>query len=246
MSRTRYVWFAGLIGLLAPFARADVSSALNEAAKPLMEGVPEVAVVRLEVLLNKSSTLEEWRAVAKKLAEAQVASDRPQDAIRFLSDSRLRDLPWANFWTAQAFAKVGRWADALPLYEKLAGDDRSPFRQPAIFGAAEMLRALGRRDEALARFATLFHDKDWATQAQFRSVELYVDKADAVNGRRVLDEAQAKSVEDRKQRRLLRGRLELILQRPERAIDMFQAGNAVVGDRQPALFESRMDERGAE
>src|SRR4030095_1650821 len=116
-----------------------------------------------------------------------------------------------------------RWAEALPLFEELATDERSSFRQPATFGAAEMLRALGRRNEALTKFAILLHDKDWATRAQFRSAELYVDEADAINARRVLDEVQAKSVGERKERRFLRGRLELILQRPDRAIDMFQA-----------------------
>src|SRR6266404_6067736 len=41
--------------------------------------------------------------------------------------------------------------------------------------------------------------------------------------RRVLDEMQPKSTVERKERRLLRGRLELILRRPERAISAFQA-----------------------
>ena len=212
-----------VVGMLAQLAQADISAEMAEATKPLLEGVPEVAVVRLGVLLGKTATVEEWQAIAEKLAEAQVTSGRPEDALILLSDSRLRELPGTKFWRAQAFGKLGRWAEALPLYEELASDHHSPLRQAAIFGAAEMLRALGRRHEALTRFAMLSHDKDWATQAQFRSVELYIDEADAINGRRVLDEAQPKSIAERKQRRLLRGRLELILQRPERAIDMFQA-----------------------
>src|SRR5437870_5109138 len=50
-----------------------------------------------------------------------------------------------------------------------------------------------------------------------------MDNSDAVNARRVLDEMKPKSTAERKERRLLRGRLELILQRPERAIGAFQA-----------------------
>ena len=211
------------MGMAAQLARADISAEPAEAAKPLLEGVPEVAVVRLRALLGRSSTIEEWRATAEKLAQAQVAAKHPEDALVLLADSRVRELPSAKFWRAQAFASLHRWAEALPLFEELATDERSSFRQPATFGAAEMLRALGRRNEALTKFAILLHDKDWATRAQFRSAELYVDKADAINARRVLDEVQAKSVEERKERRFLRGRLELILQRPDRAIDMFQA-----------------------
>ena len=216
----------GLIGfsiVLAQTLRPEIPPSLADATKPLLEGVPEVAVVRLGALLSRSSTVEEWRAIAEKLAEAQVAAKHPEDALALLADSRLRELPSAKFWRAQAFAGLHRWVDALPLYEELAEDERSSFRRAATFGAAEMLRALGRRDEALTKLAILLHEKDWATQAQLRSAELYIDKGDAVNGRRVLDEVQAKSVAERKERRFLRGCLELILQRPDRAIDMFQA-----------------------
>src|SRR5438477_13142270 len=86
-----------------------------------------------------------------------------------------------------------------------------------------MLRALGRQDEALAKMSVLLRDKEWSIPAQLRSAELYIDKADAGKARRILDETQPKSTAERKERRLLRGRLELILQRPERAIGAFQA-----------------------
>ena len=216
----------GLIGfsiLLSQLARADISAELAEASAPLAEGVPEVAVARLEALVNKNLPDPEWRAVTEKLAEAEVAARQPEEVLVLLADSRLRDIPWAKFWRAQAFASLHRWADALPLYEELAADRSSPLHGPATFGAAEMLRAFGRRDEALTKLTVLLYDKEWAIRAQLRSAELYIDRADAINARRVLDEMRAKSVADRTERRLLRGRLELILQRPERAIGIFQA-----------------------
>ena len=216
----------GLIGfsiLLSQLARADISAELAEASAPLAEGVPEVAVARLEALVNKNLPDPEWRAVTEKLAEAEVAARQPEEVLVLLADSRLRDIPWAKFWRAQAFACLHRWADALPLYEELAADRSSPLHGPATFGAAEMLRAFGRRDEALTKLTVLLYDKEWAIRAQLRSAELYIDRADAINARRVLDEMRAKSVADRTERRLLRGRLELTLQRPERAIGIFQA-----------------------
>jgi tetratricopeptide (TPR) repeat protein len=223
MSRIAHIGLICLMGMIAQFAHGDISTELAEAARPLTEGVPEVAMARLQALLAKNPPDAEWRAIAEKLAQAQVAAKHPEDAFVLLADPRLREFPWAKFWRAQAVASLHRWAEALPLYEELATDERSSFHQPATFGAAEMLRALGRWDEALTRLALLLHDKDWATQALFRSAELYIDKGDASNARRVLDEVQAKSVVERKERRFLRGRLELILQRPDRAIDMFQA-----------------------
>src|ERR1051325_3864492 len=104
-----------LVGVLSP-AHADISDEVAEASTPLSEGVPEVAVVRLQALLNKNLPEAQWRAVAEKLAEAQVAANQPEATLVLLNDARLRDLPWAKFWRAQALATVGRWNDALPEF----------------------------------------------------------------------------------------------------------------------------------
>src|SRR6266516_3702470 len=127
-----------------------------------------------------------------------------------------------KFWRAQAFASLHRRADALPLYEQLGAGRSSPLHGAATFGAAEMLRALGRRDEALTKLTGLLHDKEWGTRVQLRSAELYIDNADAPKARRVLEKIQPKLLAEKRERRLLRGRLELILQRPERAIGTFE------------------------
>src|SRR6266478_543640 len=150
----RHMGRMGLIGfsiLLSQLARADISAELAEASAPLAEGVPEVAVARLQTLLNKNLPDPDWRAVVEKLVEAQLAARQPEKVLVLLADSRLRNVPWAKFWRAQSFASLHRWADALPLYEELEADQSSSFREADTFGAAEMLRALGRQDEALAK-----------------------------------------------------------------------------------------------
>jgi TolA-binding protein len=211
-----------LLSLLAQFAHADISSEIAKASAPIAEGVPEVAIVQLQALLNNNLPEAEWRAVVEKLAEAQIAAKQPENALVLLADSRVREPPWAKFWRAQAFASLRRWAEALPLYEQLASDERSTFRSAATFGAAETLRALGRRDEALKKFTLLIHDKEWATRAQLRAAELYIETGDAAGARRLLEEIQPTTVAERRERRVLRGRLELIQRRPERAIGIFQ------------------------
>jgi outer membrane protein assembly factor BamD (BamD/ComL family) len=211
-----------LMSLLAQFAQADISNEIAEASAPIAEGVPEVALVRLQALLNKDLPESEWRAVAEKLAEAQIAAKQPKSTLILLEDVRVRELPWAKFWRAQAFASLHQWAEALPLYEQLAKDERAPFRGAAIFGAAEMLRALGRRDEALKKFTLLFHDEQWATPAQLRAAELYIETSDVASARRLLEGTQPTSIAERRERRVLRGHLELIQRRPERAIGIFQ------------------------
>jgi outer membrane protein assembly factor BamD (BamD/ComL family) len=219
----KQVAHAALLFLIAPLARADISIDIAKASAPMNEGVPQVAVVRLQGLLNKDLPDADWRAVAEKLAQAQVAAIQPEATLVLLADARLRELPWAKFWRAQALACLNRWADALPLYEQLAGDERSSFRNAAIFGTAEMLRALGKREQAVEKLKVLFRQREWATRAQLRATELYIDMGDAADAQRLLSEMKPLLVEERRERRVLRGRLELILRRPERAVGTFQA-----------------------
>ena len=222
MRHIRQLGLTCLIAVLGQVARADISAEITQAATPVSEGVPEVAVVRLQSLLNENLPDSQWRTVAEKLAEAQVAASQPEATLVLLSDARLRDLPWAKFWRAQALASLYRWTDALPLYEAVSSET-SPFQKAAVFGAGDALRALGKRQEALRKFILLAHDKEWGTRAQLRAVELHIELGNATQARRLLEQLQPASVAERRERRVLRGRLELISHRPERAIGMFQA-----------------------
>jgi TolA-binding protein len=222
MRHIKRLAFTYLIAATSPFAHADISDDLAAASAPLSQGVPEVAVVRLQSLLNENLPESDWRAVAEKLAEAQVAANQPEATLVLLNDARLRDLRWAKFWRAQALASISRWSDALPLYNELSKEP-SPFQKPAVFGAGEALRALGEREEALKTFASLAHDKEWGTRAQLRAAELHIDLGNAAEARRVLEHLQPASVAERRERRVLRGRLELLSHRPDRAIGMFEA-----------------------
>ena len=222
MRLIRLTCLIGIIGAAVPIIRADVSAEIAQASAPLSEGVPEVAVVRLQSLLNKNLPEPQWRAVAEKLAEAQVAANEFEATLVLLTDARLRELPWAQFWRAQALAGLHRWVDALPLYERLS-ENASPFQRAAIFRAGEALRALGKRQEALKKFMLLVHDKRWGTRAQLRAAELHIELGNVPEAGRLLEQMQPASVAERRERRVLRGRLELISHRPERAIGMFQA-----------------------
>jgi len=215
----------GLIGLIAvaSLARADISRQLAEAARPLAEGVPEVSVVRLEGLLKQNLGESDWRAVAEKLLEAMVAANQTADAFKLLADLRLRQSPSANFWRAQLLASSHREAEALALYRQIAADRNSSLGSDALLGAAEMLRALGRTDEALQIFSELFHDPKWTVRAQLRAAELYLDKSDALAARRLLERVQPTTAFEKKERHFLRGRLEVALRRPDRAIPAFES-----------------------
>lgn len=222
MKRARLLTAAVLLAL-ACAARADISAQLTEAARPLADGVPEVAVVRLQALLKQNLAEEDWRTVAEKLLEAMVAAHRTDDAIALLADPRLKQSAAANFWHAQLLADLRRNTEALALYHQIAADNRSNFHSAALFGAAEMLRAVNQPDQALQNYSQLFRDPQWNVRADLRAAELYLDKSDATNARRLLDRVQPKTVAEKKERHFLRGRLELISKRPDRALSIFNS-----------------------
>src|SRR4029077_155845 len=88
MRGTQLTGHISLIGLIlfTPFAWADFSAELAEAARPLNEGVPEVAVVCLQRLLKQNLPERDWRAAAEKLVEAMVAAHQSEEAFNLLAD----------------------------------------------------------------------------------------------------------------------------------------------------------------
>jgi hypothetical protein len=201
----------------------DVSGELSAAFQANAEGVPEVAVTRLRALLTTNLPDAERSNVAAKLAQALIAAQQSGEALTLLDDPRLGEFASTEFWRAQALAGLHRWTEALPLYQAVSSDEASPFRQDAFFGAAEMLRALARPDEALQALGHLLQDKQWNTRARLRTAELLLDKSDTDNARRMLDAMNPTATAERKERRFLRARLELVQGRPRGAVVAFES-----------------------
>jgi TolA-binding protein len=213
----------GVFLALVQLAHGQFSAHLAEASKPLVEGVPEVAVVRLQTLLKQNLPEPDWRAVAERLLQAMVAANQTADAFNLLADPRLRQSPSANFSRAQLLATSRHEAEALALYRQIAANSNSGLRMDALFGAAEMLRALGRTDAALQSLSELFRDPKWNSRAQLRAAEIYLDKQDPVNARKLLEKVQPATTAEKRERHFLRGRLEMALHRPDRAITIFES-----------------------
>jgi predicted negative regulator of RcsB-dependent stress response len=207
--------------LLASSARAEIAD-WDAAVRPLDEGLPQVAVMRLRNILQRSLVPADKQTVLAKLGEALLASGEPGEALKVLEDPAIQDLPATSLWRAQALAALGRWGEALPLYQKVAAQNPSPFRSTALFGQAEALRALQRFDEALQLFATLLGDPQWNDRAQLRSIELLLEKRDTAGARRILDKARPAALSDKKEKRYLQGRLVAQLNHHDRAIELYQ------------------------
>ena len=212
---------AALLILIPGFAPGEIAD-WETAVRPLDEGVPQVAVMRLRNILRRALSPADKKTALAKLGEALLASGEPEEALKVLDDPILQDLPATSLWRAQALAALRRWNEALPLYEKVAAQNPSPFRNTALFGQAEALRALQRFDEALRLFAVLLNDPQWNDRAQLRSIELLLEKRDNAGARRILDKARPATLSDKKEKRYLQGRLEAQLNHHERAIELYQ------------------------
>jgi outer membrane protein assembly factor BamD (BamD/ComL family) len=221
-SLAQVIWaLLALLWFVAQPARAEVADR-EAAVRPLDEGIPQVAVMRLRSILKRDLGPEDRKTVSAKLGEALLAADDAEQALKVLGDPALDDLAAIPLWRAQALASLQRWPEALALYQKVAGQNRSVFRSTALFGQAEALRALGRSDEALQAYGRLLGDQQWNDRAQLRSIELLLEKNDVPGARKILDKARPASLADKKEKRYLQGRLEAQLNHHERAVELYQ------------------------
>lgn len=201
--------------------RALAISELAEAAHAIDDGVPEVAVARLQRLLPALGG-DEARDAKQKLGEALIAAKHPAAALALLDDASLTNSLNTDFLRAQALADLNRFDEALASYRRVAAV-QNPQQRPAMFGAAEMLRGLGRMDEAIRQYHLLETDPRFGIAARLRQAELLIFKGDKTIAKRALDQTHAKTIADRRQKRLLRARLELLNQHPERAIPLLES-----------------------
>jgi len=216
------VWaLLAVLCFVARPARAEIVD-WDAAVRPLDEGIPQVAVMRLRNILKRDLGPEDRKTVNAKLGEALLAAGDAEQALRVLQDPALDDLAAIPLWRAQALASLQRWPEALALYQKVAAQNRSLFRSTALFGQAEALRALERSDEALQAYRRLLGDQQWNDRAQLRSIELLLAKNDVAGARRILDKARPASLADKKEKRYLQGRLEAQLNHHERAVELYQ------------------------
>ncbi|HEY3662874.1 MAG TPA: tetratricopeptide repeat protein [Chthoniobacterales bacterium] len=216
----RLLAIAGLVLLsLGQNVLAQESEALQAAIAPLTQGVPEVAISRLQDFLAKNPAASEQAVAKRKLAEALVCAGQLDAALKVFADPALTNDAESNFWHAQALAGLDRWASALPLYAQVAADEKSALRNEAAFGQAEALRALGRKDEALRVLQSLEKTSQWVTRAKLGRAQLLLDHGDLTAADRLLRETKPQVATERSERRFLFGRLNIEQGHSERAIE---------------------------
>jgi tetratricopeptide (TPR) repeat protein len=216
----KFLALAGaIIFSLGAEGRAQLSPALQAAITPLAEGVPPVAIERLQAFLAQNPLAAEQNLARKKLAEALVRADRPADALSLFENPSLTNDLEAVFTHAQALAALERWPEALPLYEKVAANPGTTLRAEGTFGAAQALQAVGRGDEAMKRFLSLESDPKWSVRVRLRVAHLMMERGDLTGADRLLRQTKPQAEMERSEKRFLIGRLNLAQGHAERAIE---------------------------
>jgi TolA-binding protein len=198
---------------------AGQSETLQNAVAPLEEGVPEVAIARLRMFLEQNPPAPEQLIARRKLAEALVRAERLTEALDLFVDPALTTDAEASFWHAQALVGLDRWAAALPLYARVAADEKSALRTEAAFGQSEALRALGQKDQAMRVLQSLESVPQWSTRAKLGEAQLLLERGDLAAADRLLRETKPQVATERNERRFLFGRLNLAQGHSEKAIE---------------------------
>ena len=160
----------------SPALSAD--SALTSASRALEEGLFQVAEQKCRAILSGSGRLspETRNAATSKLAESLIEQRQGEDALKVMESSHSPDTSEIRFLRARAFVCLGKWAEALSLFEGCADDgEGKPFAVAAACGRAECLQALGRTQEALSVLESIKHP---SPVVRFRLVELAVAAGD--------------------------------------------------------------------
>ena len=209
-----------ILFLLAGSLGTASALTLDDAIRPLAEGVPEVAVERLQNLLAQKISPADELIAKTKLIEALVRANRPSEALKVATNSSLtKDLP-ALFWKAQALAALHRWEEARPLYAQASAAGQGPLRADAAFGEAQCFRALGQPEEALRVLRALQQDSRWHIRATLGTAALLIDRGELVEADHLLRSLKPEQTGDRNERRYLFGRIQLGEGHYEKAVEV--------------------------
>jgi tetratricopeptide (TPR) repeat protein len=216
----RFFLLLALFLALGQLLRAQPGPDLEAAIQPLTDGVPEVAIERLQTFLARNPTPAEQTVARRHLVEALVRAGQPEQALDlFAGASGLTNDAEAIFWRAQALATLGRWSEALPFYQKASAEMTPPRSAEATFGEAEALRALGHTEDAIRVLRTLEDVPRWSTRAKLGVAQLLIARGNLSAAERLLRATKAQLTSERNERRFLFGRLNLAQGHPERAIE---------------------------
>ncbi len=190
---------------------------LSEARRALAESIPQVAIQKIETLRADPNFSVEYRtASVLLLGEALLAAGRRDEALRAVQPLVVADDERGLLLHAHILAGMGRWAEALPVYERLTAKPDAP--TAAKLGLAESSHALGQTARAIEVLEAFIQANPRATTARMRLAGLLAETKQGNRARTVLAEAHIETPGDWLWERYLRGRLLLLDGNPAECI----------------------------
>ncbi len=213
----RVSWNLCRCGLFALWGLCRPALAEDPAERALAEGLPEIAVTKLQQRLEKGLSFAERDSTLLQLAEAQLAAGASAEALETLRDAS----PGArtDFLRARSYAALGRWNEAQATFARLA-DGGGSFADAARFGEAECWHALG---DAARAAITAKGIRDPTPSEQLRLCGFYLDAGQAKGARALLPQIAPGTEMEKKWHRYLRARLLLEDDQPAPALAEFNA-----------------------
>ncbi len=204
---------------------AFVSSAFAEhpalvtARRALDERLPEIALAQLTIATKSADfPIAERDAAWMLTAEAQLRSGKPAEALATLEKLDGKDVALLR---AHALGASGRWAEALSIYDELAGVHGVPMS--ATIGKAEALQILGRTPEAVAVLEKLVASGKAPVTARLRHTALLTELGRKNEAAELLVNIQPSTPADGKWRDYVNARLLLADGQWKAALDALDA-----------------------
>lgn len=234
---------AGL--LLTGVCVAGEQRLFDEGVQAMQDGIPQVAIQKLQSYLAKEPEAQKRAEAMLKIAESLLADDQPEEAVKNLP--QLRNTP-SDLVRAKALGKLGRWSEALEI---LHSNDQKENAEVWML-QAEALKALGRRAEAIAALESL--GDRLTPMAQLQLADLYLSEGQNEKCRKLLDSLMPVTTRQELLKQYAQGRLLLALGDNQAALIQFEAllkdaRNTSARLQAGASFgiaEARLEQEGAE
>jgi outer membrane protein assembly factor BamD (BamD/ComL family) len=211
-----------LLLLLVHPAIGQSAVSFQEAEQALAEGIPQVAIVKLNAVLAKKSLPKADREKAGwLLAEAQLAAGNTEGALATVAKLPERTDTPSLLLRANIEAGARHWGNAFRHYQEISTRPDAPVA--AALGEAESLQALGRTVEAIATLRRAAAKRPLPPAGHLRLASLYVEVDRANDARKSIEAAQASSPADQKWQRHLEARILLLEKNPREALAVLEA-----------------------
>lgn len=207
------------LSLLLALAMVSIAS-----AKPKLEDLPayqlgldalasqlwEIATTRFTTALETPELDPALRSqILLRLVETHVRAGQTDAALKFLADPALAKDPARPFWTAQAQAAAGRFAEAIATLDAGGLDPKSPFLTEALLTKAGIQRALGDADGALATTDSLLKRSSNSTRARLLKAQILIAQEKPADALKVIPDPAKLKGTDAKQAAFLLAQAQL-------------------------------------